>query len=287
MCKVDIREIIFNVSRCLESEVLFTECRVNETTVPDFMYCYRLQYNKSSLLPFTLMLDAADSCFGTIFSMEPLLSVGEEMRAIPAGDFCHTDGRMTVSYYFNRYAGRFEGLDNLNKESWVALQLGLCPAARREVLEFIADVIFVNGRFSKDILDKFKKEFCYYFAVMLQDAFKSQGQLYFDIGSNSVVWGKGDLGICYSAAGVLMCDVSVLKTIDQLGPYMDFFSQRGFDKKIKEDIASFAKKRGLTINGLMRRVYESIPVSQRFYKHFNFIDVYKGWHDYIDFLCDL
>lgn len=86
--------------------------------------------------------------------------------------------------------------------TWVEEQQKIYPKASRSVLKFI-------GRFREENPDLeriFTKGYCYYFAVMLQDAFG--GGIYLSPESNHIVWSE-DQNLYYDITGV--CNDKIMK----------------------------------------------------------------------------
>lgn len=72
--------------------------------------------------------------------------------------------------------------------------------ADKEVLIFIANILFKNGKFSEEVRDLFGSGYCYYFAVMLKTAFK-RGRIMVAAPYSHIVW-EDDDGCTYDTDGI-------------------------------------------------------------------------------------
>lgn len=86
----------------------------------------------------------------------------------------------------------------MNKNEWVEffIEKG-CDA---DVVNFIADVLYKGGNESEAIADLFGNGYCYYFACMLQDAFR-RGTVCWLLNHSHIVWVDTD-GTAWDVNGV-------------------------------------------------------------------------------------
>jgi hypothetical protein len=89
----------------------------------------------------------------------------------------------------------------MNKEEWIeAWTSGKWKSTRREVIEFIANVLYHNSIDNSSIYQLFACGYCYYFAVILKDAFK-RGEVCWHKGYSHIVWVDDD-DTAYDIGGV-------------------------------------------------------------------------------------
>lgn len=111
----------------------------------------------------------------------------------------------------------------------------ICAEADKEVLEFIARFLYQEGEENAEtIRHLFRAGYCYYFALMLKEAF-GRGQLCIAAPIGHIVWVDGDwkTGIPYDIEGVNTSDCEMYIPIEELGSGLDSFmhvpSKTGFN----------------------------------------------------------
>lgn len=172
-------------------------------------------------------------------------------------------------------------------ENFVEHQLNTFKGSRRDVLEFIANVLYQQGdEGSETIRFLFHAGYCYYFAKMLEDAFG--GEVSWHTNYSHIVWrdtreGEGK-DIFYDIEGVFYdyYDENDFTPVENLGSSLESFRHRGMDGKVNQEISDFAKENDLTEAELIEIVYEMIPKEERIKNICNKGDVTRVWSKYKD-----
>lgn len=172
-------------------------------------------------------------------------------------------------------------------EEWVNTQLNTFKGSSKDVLEFIANILYQQGdENSETIRFLFHAGYCYYFAKMLEDAFG--GEASWHKGFSHIVWkdtreGEGQ-NIFYDIEGVFYDynDDSDFVPLETLGSSLESFRHRGMDGNISKEISNFAKENNITEEKLIEIVYDMIPEKERIVNHCNKGDVTRVWDKYKD-----
>lgn len=111
------------------------------------------------------------------------------------------------------------------KNEWMQSQLKHHPNARYDVINFIGNILYKNiseyseidlVSYSDSVVELFTNGYCYYFAVILKDAFG--GSIYRRIGYSHIVW-KDENDIFYDINGVVEdCTREDFILIDNMSP---------------------------------------------------------------------
>lgn len=118
------------------------------------------------------------------------------------------------------------------KEEWIeAWTSGKWESSNKEVITFIADILFHSPNLkSNNIYNLFACGYCYYFALILKDAFK-RGNIVWHKGFGHIVW-EDDDGTAYDIGGVFYdYGKGDLVPLDELGDSISSFTK--IDKKGK------------------------------------------------------
>ena len=84
------------------------------------------------------------------------------------------------------------------KDEWIDYEIAQTPSARKDVIQFIAEVSF-HCKATTAIYELFQQGYCYYFALMLKDAFG--GEMMWHKFHSHIVW-QDENGVCYDSMGV-------------------------------------------------------------------------------------
>lgn len=110
----------------------------------------------------------------------------------------------------------------VKQEKWVKMNMELYPKADKQVMEFIAKVIFNQGESNVGVIQGlFTQGYCYYFANMMKLAFHRGIICYvYDIGH--FVW--VDNGVAYDVEGVYeLVESEYLIPEDKIGDFIKDF----------------------------------------------------------------
>jgi hypothetical protein len=105
------------------------------------------------------------------------------------------------------------------KEEWIQALVKVEPRTDREVLKFIAGIRYHAGEKCEDAYHSlFMSGYCYYFALMLKDAF-GRGELCYLWDEGHIVW-KDENGIAYDYDGGFVTKENLLVPIRYFGDGM-------------------------------------------------------------------
>lgn len=173
------------------------------------------------------------------------------------------------------------------KETWIQSQLDSQPKARRDVLEFIWDITTPCSIKSKDgqevLTSQFASGYCYYFALILKDAF--DGEMMWVKGRGHIVWCDTDNHVCYDSWGVYQVDISrdgsgEPVTLELLGSDLESFRHRGHDFDVQNEIKEYCNKNNITEDELTEKVCNSFPPERRIFTEPNVGDLYRLWNEW-------
>lgn len=86
------------------------------------------------------------------------------------------------------------------KDAWIKWYEVNRPECRQDVITFIANILFHNPKdLSDSIYNLFACGYCYYFALMLKDAFG--GEICWHVGHSHIVW-RDENFVCYDIGGI-------------------------------------------------------------------------------------
>lgn len=122
------------------------------------------------------------------------------------------------------------------KSDWIESKIDNFKGCRRDVITFIANIAFYPGSDcdSDVISDLFEAGYCYYFALMLKDAFG--GEICWHKNHSHIVWrdGSDDMDICYDISGVFYdYGANEMVQISALGDMLEVFRHRGKDDTVE------------------------------------------------------
>ena len=107
----------------------------------------------------------------------------------------------------------------MSKQEWIDWNLSTYKAADKDIIEFIANVLYHSGtEHSETIRRLYHCGYCYYFALMLKDAF-NRGTICYAYYEGHIVWLDGtdaSKDFAYDIDGVSKC-WEYLIPIDKLG----------------------------------------------------------------------
>lgn len=147
-----------------------------------------------------------------------------------------------------------------NEQKKIAKKYDIALKPDKRVLQFIFDAQESCGKSESETIRKFfHAGYCYYFALMLRDAF-SGGHL---------VWMKPFGHICYMYQG-LPYDIEGIYVgdgepvlYDELGPTLEQFRHRGMDNALDEEMREFAYSHDFDFNEMVHEIYELVPDEDR------------------------
>ena len=174
---------------------------------------------------------------------------------------------------------QFKSKENLIND-WISTQLNTYNNANKEILTFIANILFQQGEASSEIIIKlFKEGYCYYFANMLKDAF--EGEIYWNKKDEHIIWKDNNSNTYYDIEGV----VSKLKkediiNISFLGDDLESFRHRGKDFDILKEIEEYSFMLDKTLDEFMHLIYDKIPNDFKIFDYYNETDVFRYWNKY-------
>lgn len=95
--KIDVSREIFSEMEILDRKVLFTELRVDKSTVPENVYCYAMRHGDDDSFPVTLEENVTVNYFGTILTTKPF-DMGKE-GYLPIDDYGFTGEEMKLEEF--------------------------------------------------------------------------------------------------------------------------------------------------------------------------------------------
>lgn len=151
--------------------------------------------------------------------------------------------------------------------------------ANPEILEFISNM----QEFCKTtqelncIISLFTQKYCYYFALMLKDAFG--GELMVDTKFYHVVCVINNTA--YDINGIYeKNNINNLLPIKELREAAELYKHRNHDMDIDHDINNFCSKYFMTLDELYMKIYNHIPKDKRLHEYPNYDDVSIWWNSY-------
>ena len=171
-------------------------------------------------------------------------------------------------------------------KKWVDAQMEAFKGSREDVLTFIANILYQQGPDNiETIRSLFMSGYCYYFALMLKDAFG--GEIYWHKGFGHIVWKDSRDDIYYDADGVFYeyNDGDVVPA-SILNESIEIFKHRGRDSRISDDMEKTAKEMGISLEKLESDVYNFIPIKDRVHDYQNKGDILRYWFAYKQYMLN-
>lgn len=149
----------------------------------------------------------------------------------------------------------------MKREEWIKTHTtGKFENADKQVIEFIANFIYANEQISDGVYDLFASGYCYYFAVMLKEAF-NRGDICWHRNHGHIVWRDND-GIAYDIGGVFYDyeEDDLLPVRDSLRTMIYDFKHNGesfraYDPKFRD----WAKHYKMTDTYAVSDIYRNMP----------------------------
>lgn len=165
-------------------------------------------------------------------------------------------------------------------ENWVNGQLNYFKGSNKNVLTFIANILYSRGIENPEIVRGiFAAGYCYYFALMLKDAFG--GEICWHKGFSHIVWKDTRDDIVYDIDGVFYdYNEGDIVPISFLREELESFRHRGKDSILKEEMEAEAVLLGVSIKELEQLIYDTIPESEKVYPYSNTGDARRYFHYY-------
>lgn len=159
------------------------------------------------------------------------------------------------------------------------------PNAAKDILTFIADFKCRTNPHEEEIIeDLFSAGYCYYFALMLKDAFG--GEVMYSVGRGHIAWkdtrsAYPEEMLVYDIHGIY-ADYECLRPVEDLHCDLEGFRHRGHDFDVNYAIEEFKEKHELNTAELNERVFDIIPLKDRLYPFPNGEDTYRYFNIYTD-----
>ena len=152
------------------------------------------------------------------------------------------------------------------------------PGSSKEILTFIANILYAQGPNNAEIIRSlYAAGYCYYFALMLKDAFG--GEMCWHKGYSHIVWRDTNTDTVYDIDGVFY-DYweGDIVPIDVLKADLECFRHRGKDTVVTEEMNAECKKRNISLEELEEQIYNIIPINERILPTPNKGDVRRYWN---------
>lgn len=110
----------------------------------------------------------------------------------------------------------------MTKEEWINSWCGEKWNGNRDVITFIANILYHNGNECESIYNLFAAGYCYYFALMLKDAFQ-RGEICWHKNFSHIVWVDDDK-TAYEIGGIFYdYNEDELVPLSKLGEDLRYF----------------------------------------------------------------
>ena len=168
------------------------------------------------------------------------------------------------------------------KDTFINIQTAKFPNVSKDILEFIANIVSQEG-FGPNaaIINLFSNGYCYYFALMLKDAFG--GELYADIDKQHILWKDtregNSYGLFYDIHGAHKCKKQYMP-IELLYDSLECYRHRGKDHELFIEIEEYKEIHNITSGELNEKVFGIIPDNMKSYPYPNEEDTlryFKQW----------
>ncbi len=119
MTEIDVNQEVLSEMEIWDRKVLFTELRVDKSTMPENVYCYAMRHGDDDSFPVTLERNVAANYFGSILTTEPFDLGKSGYLAIDYDDYGFTGAEMKLEEFLleNRISEAYEkgGRDDQGK----------------------------------------------------------------------------------------------------------------------------------------------------------------------------
>ncbi len=143
----------------------------------------------------------------------------------------------------------------MNTTEWIHDQLNKAPNANDNILGFIRAVAVTEP----GAIKLFSKGYCYYFALMLNDAFPG-GQICWAAPHDHIVYLYDS--VPYDIDGICDKECSFLP-VDMLGDVLECYRHRGADGELNYQIMNMATTRGMNIDDFIDWAYDQLPAEAK------------------------
>lgn len=159
----------------------------------------------------------------------------------------------------------------MHRELFINSFIEKYPNASKEVLTFIANFAFSGSTSrNKTIIDLFINGYCYYFALMLKDAFG--GEMVADVENHHILWKdtrEGDgYGLLYDVCGIYKSNDHCIPVHD-LYESLESYRHRGKDHDLSLCIQKYKEEQDLNSAELNEKVFSIIPKGHSIYPYPN------------------
>lgn len=170
----------------------------------------------------------------------------------------------------------------MNASTMIKKQLERHPNASKEILQFILTILYRN----EAIANFFAAGYCYYFALMLKDAFG--GEILWKKGNSHIVWAdthnepyNETKHIVYDIYGVYEdYERGQLVPINNLKSDLESFRHRGHDFDVQYEVIDYQRKHNLNDYEINEMVFNIIPEVDRTFDYPNAGDTYRYWDEF-------
>lgn len=174
---------------------------------------------------------------------------------------------------------------NKRQSEFVEGQKVAFPNAAEDVLTFIAEFkCSVNPHEEEIIEDLFSAGYCYYFALMLKDAFG--GSLMYSADRGHIVWLDNreikNHQFAYDIHGVYEDYEKLVSLREMPNDSIESFRHRGKDFDLDLRMSEFKEEHDLDDADLNERVFNIIPLERRLFSFPNPEDAYRYFSIYVD-----
>jgi len=156
------------------------------------------------------------------------------------------------------------------------------PKASREILDFINGFVGPNAQRKKILSEVFTQGYCYYFALILKDAFGEMIAYIQRDGLHHIVWldtRENGSGLAYDIDGVVEEYEFLVPAIDLLSD-LESFRHRGHDHDVYFEMEKYCVDHYITSQELYEQVYKIIPAGDAFYPFPNEQDAIRYWNEF-------
>lgn len=143
------------------------------------------------------------------------------------------------------------------KHKWIEANMKL--GGSKDVLDFIADICYSQREGAETIYILFDCGYCYYFAIMLKDAF-NRGEVCWHRNHSHIVWVDTN-GIAYDIGGVFYDykEGDLLPAEDSLGDMLIEFKHTGKYHFGDNNFHEWAEQFGMTDYYAISDIYRNMP----------------------------
>lgn len=102
MASIDVQKEVLAEVEILGHKALFTELRVDKSTIPEGVFCYALRHGDDDSYPATLENGVSVNYFGSVLLTEKITLDEMKMRSVDCEDFWYTGEEMKLSEFMEK-----------------------------------------------------------------------------------------------------------------------------------------------------------------------------------------